>query len=298
MRWVYCIIGCWCLLTLSSAHAQGLRAYFSFDAETTFIGTPLELTITVESPVAVEINVWPDLSDSDWLQVLEADDPQETMLNDQFVYSQTMQVMFWQVGNYLTPEVVVETGNGPVNVQSDFITIQSLINTTAGDLQPRPSRTPVDLPVIPRWQWPLLVAAFVVVVLAILRFVQIGRTQLRDLVRGTPAQLAIAQLDDLKLQAQVPEIVYPAVVNEVRHYIQQQFRIAANEMTTSELMQSLRENAPFDKSAIQSLQHMLEQADLVKFANLTPERIDHTQFINFAIRWIRSVDRQKVSHDA
>lgn len=297
MKWRFVLAILVCGLFTSAAFAQSdTLAYFTFESDVTRIGTPLQLTVTVEAPSAIAITEWPDLSEDTWIEVVATDDPEEQTLNDLFVYTQTYRVVFWQFGQYLTPEVVVTTANGTVDVQSDFITIESLVSQIENPVL-RPDRTPIDLPITPRWFLPVIITSIIIVVLIVVRFVQIGSYQIRGLVRGTPAQLAIAHLEDLKAQPYSADVVYPSVVNQVRHYIQQQFNIQTSEMTSSELLEYLREDDPFGKPARQGLKQMLDQADLVKFANFTPDAASNAQFINFAIRWIRTVDRQKVRHD-
>lgn len=61
-------------------------------------------------------------------------------------------------------------------------------------------------------------------------------------------------------------------------------------MTTAEVMRSLRDtDMPDDLRA--SLSRVLEQADLVKFAQFQPDDESGSRLIRYAITWLRQAER-------
>jgi hypothetical protein len=99
--------------------------------------------------------------------------------------------------------------------------------------------------------------------------------------------MAGSLLANLELQDLSPAELYPIVVLILRNFIQQKWDIPAIEMTSTELIQHLGETQVITPILRQQLQQFLEQADLVKFAQLQPHPDQNQRVIAFAVRWIR-----------
>ncbi len=71
----------------------------------------------------------------------------------------------------------------------------------------------------------------------------------------------------------------------LREYIEQRFRVPAQEQTTNEIMQSLR-FADFSEDAALRLRHVLKLADMVKFAKEVPAENENHRSFNLAKEFV------------
>ena len=263
--------------------------------ESPLLGERFELIVTIIAPSGTEIISWPEFPEEEALEVLEMGDIEETITGNEITYTRIYQVILWETGQYLSPEMVVpyrlNGGTSSAVVQSFTASVPSQVdNPESAD--PKPPVPPIDLPYISPWIYVGIIAVIVFMVMLISRLLQIGKRQVAQVVATTPTQKTIAQLEDLKLQGLPPATIYQLVADNLREYLQIQFAINAVEMTTAELLAALRNNPSLSKEHKRRLQQVLEQADLVKFARFQPDEIASTRLVNFAIKWLKEAERQ------
>lgn len=80
----------------------------------------------------------------------------------------------------------------------------------------------------------------------------------------------------------------------IRKYIEGNFGIQAQEMTTTDLLDALDPKV-FDTSLKSTLSDILNVADLVKFAKATPDSNVHQTFLNTAFQWVRDTNDRLIS---
>lgn len=268
-------------------------AYLFTNASAPAIGEPFELSLIIDVPSTVTIEIWPEFPEDDLLEVLEADEPIETVDNERIVYEQQMTAVIWDAGPYFSPELVVGYRVSGGDLQSDpvrsiFLTIPTTINP---DDPPRPSAPTVDLAFIPRWIYGIAVAIGILVILLVARLIQNIRQSLTRVLVGTNLQTTIAQLEDLRQQDLPASTLYPLVANNLRQFLVERFDINAVEMTTDELINVLKQGRLLNNDHLRQLKQVLEQADLVKFARFQPDDRAKERLIRFAIAWVRAVSR-------
>jgi len=78
----------------------------------------------------------------------------------------------------------------------------------------------------------------------------------------------------------------------VRTYIEHRFGIIAMEMTTGEIMQSVR-NMHFESTSAEKLSHILTLADMVKFAKLQPLPGENEMCMQHAYEFINATKEMK-----
>jgi len=259
------------------------------------IGERVNLGVRVEIPPGAEIIQFPQFpAETDLFQVVGVSEISREETPDSIRYEQTLTLVLWQPGNHLTPEIVVgvrlangQTAAAPV--QSAFFNVPSLLALSPNQ-NLRPAPPPFDMDYVPLW-WFLLAAAIMLSlgygIYALIRRSAIGTVQA---LRGTPTQVAIADLRDLQAQQLPPTQVYPIVANRLRQYLESVFRVKAVEMTTAEVLHALRDS-PMPDDLRTSLSRVLEQADLVKFAQFEPDSDAGTRLIRYAITWLRQAER-------
>jgi hypothetical protein len=283
---------------INAEQSDVVNAYFTASNNAPLIGETFEFTLTVEVPLGASMVNFPTLpEDMGNLIILEQQTVESQVVGSSTIYTQKMIAVLWEAGIYLTPEipVAVNTGGQTFNnlVKSTSFNVPALIELSSGDLALRPAIKPRDLPYFPSYI-PVLVVFVIGTLLYLLRWLLTRQRQNR-IRQGTPAQIAIAELEDLKTQRLEAALVYPMVADKVRQYVQIRFGVRAVELTTVELMETLRLQAGFPDTLRKSLRQLLEQADLVKFARFEPDANATTRLVNFAIKWVRDADAETMA---
>ena len=271
---------------------DAIRAEFQVDNESPLLGEPFNVTVIVDAASDIEILTWVNFEDP--VEVIEEGEVESEVLVSDIRSTRNYEVVLWDVGDYLSPETLLTYRQGgatnSVAVSSFFVQVPAQI-INAEDAVARPLKPAIDLPYVSPTIYIGIGIGIFVLMLIIARLIQISRKNVVQIVRASPAEKAIAVLEDLKVQNLAPATMYELVANNLREYIQSQFAIEAVEMTTVELMAALREEAIFPKDHRNRLQKVLEQADLVKFARFQPDETNSNRLVNFAIKWLKETER-------
>ena len=146
---------------------------------------------------------------------------------------------------------------------------------------------------VPAWVVYLLIA-LVVIAAGIYAYWRWGRkVKTGDAVDETQiippyerAIQALHELKDSKLWQQGQEKAYYTALTEIlRVYIDQRFHINAMEMTSTQIVETLRRNEE-TKAVNQQLRDILEMADFVKFAKMRPLPDDNVQVMRYAENFV------------
>lgn len=256
------------------------------------LGEPFQITLTVRTPPNLAIVEWPSFASLDYpLEILSEEPRLLSQRASEYVYTQTVNAVLWATGQYLTRELrIIYERDGrrffaPVQSVSLFVAPQVVDPLSA---VPRASLPLVDLP-LPAALWlPLL--GFVGVPIAWMVIRRKRRTTEPTAPSSRAAQVIIAQLEDVQNSGLTSQEVILLCVEHLRRYLTASLRIKALEMTSSEVTSHLREHRLLPKRLIDTLSTLLEQADLIKFANLAPE-VSGQQFVRVTIRWIKQADQ-------
>lgn len=274
-------------------------AFYTIDNETPALGERILIRLTVDTPLDAELVGFPELQGDEQLEILNIGEVVEQTSETRRTYRQDTEAVLWELGEYLSEEIVLNYRLGgeefSVPVRSFFAYVPSQIGENLSEATLRPSVPPVDLPYIPRWTYGAATAGIVVAALLLARLIQAGKRDIAKIVLGSPTQIAIAQLEDMKLQDLPAAAVYPLVADNLREYLHKQFGVEAVEMTTFEVVESLQRANLLTKDHRRGLQQLLEQADLVKFARFQPDNASGKRLINFAIKWLREAERFQIT---
>lgn len=287
------IFGIWLILSVAVAQAQSEntnlpRAYALFDTAGVQIGQPFELTIIVESSSDTEIVEWPDVATSDLQVLLQMTDSDEVTP----LLTRTYRAVLWQTGMFITPEwtvVIRASGREQVlRVESAVLNVESVLNV-AVDTEMLPWRMPTDLPYTSPWLIVGAIAVFISGFTALIWLLLRTGRKLSRTASSSPAQRAIAQLQDLLNTTLEPAAIYPFTAAITRRYTEERFDLQADDLTTAEFIAQLR-TADMKEELLEKLKKLLDQADLVKFARVTPSSTDANRLVRFAIRWIQEAE--------
>jgi hypothetical protein len=256
------------------------------------LGEPFLLTLTVRTPPDLPIVEWPSLSDLPLpFETLSEEPRLLSQRATEHVYTQVAEVTLWATGMHMTPElrVVYERGGRRffAPVQSVSLLVPAQI-TNPLEAVPRPSLTVVDLALPAQW---LILPAVIALLTFIWAFMRRRRpAEAPAAERSRAAQVIIAQIEDLQSSGLTADEIILICVERLRLFLAQAVHINAQEMTTTEIIHQLRAQRLLPMRLINALNTLMEQADLIKFANLSPE-ISSQQFMQVSIRWIKQTDQ-------
>jgi hypothetical protein len=294
-RW---LLLCFLILLSQPMRAQDrAEAHFLTNLGAPLVGEPIELTLTATIPAGAIMISWPEFP-ADWWP-LEVQNVGELSIGAT-EYHQNLTVILWIPGDYQTPETTItyqlaeNAETQTLVVEPAFFSIPSVLD--GQDMALRPFKAQISLPYVS----PLVIAAGAAG-LGALSFVAIRRLRsVRAIVLkrtvdedglGPAARAALAELRRIALLGLPPDQLYAATANCLRTYIHDQMNIPALDLTTAELMGSLR----LPDALQRELQRILEQADLVKFARYQPSGETAQKYLDVAGKWVRAADQKETA---
>ena len=267
-------------------------ARFTSSVNNAKLGESFVLTLTVDISTDATITEWIDIDPLFLpLELITAEERTLSQQANLTRYQQVYHVELWDVGVYNTPEirVIYVRNNVPfsIPVQSVAITVPAMLNdaeivTIRASLPQQDLDNPIPLAIASS-------SGVAIVAVLLHRRLRVRRRDLRP-VTNKVTQSILAQLEDLMGSTLSPEELVLASVERLRAYLAYQHGINAPELTSSEIIAALRSQRMLTTDHIRSLSLLLEQADLIKFANLAPT-IDPKAFVKAIMRWIKVTDQ-------
>jgi len=83
----------------------------------------------------------------------------------------------------------------------------------------------------------------------------------------------------------------------IREYIESQFKLPALESTSDEILNQLKSEAGLGASLLEELKHVLQIADLIKFAKAEPPEDIHQKFLNKAFEFVDQTKTQMTAEE-
>lgn len=277
---------------------DGVSARFVAQNLAPLVGQPVELVLIVQVPAGAIVN-WPDFPE-EWSPFLVRAVGEKEIVSGGSgqTIRQILTVVLWQPGDHETPDLTLDyqlagqTETRQIITEKAFFSVSSVLDLE--DLTLRPLKPPVSLPYVS----PLLVlvtaAGLVSAVFAGRRWRHRPTAGLRRVV--APSDLhpaAQAALNRIRRAADNPqaEESYRVAADALRGYVGQRFGLPAPEWTTGELVAAMETHPELALRRLRELGHMLEQADLVKFAAMQPRTKAAQRLLGAAYQWIEQVDR-------
>lgn len=290
--------------TLDTTNLGVIGAAFTTTNQTPLIGQPFRLTLTIRASedLTIDDETLPTLQSAldMGFEVLSQSPVEVSTRDGQQVITQQFRAVLWQTASFTTPELLIPYMQQGVlrtaPVRSVTLQPQTIVPAPQ-NAAIRPLLAEFDLDFFPRWiiQVAVAIAAFWMIVVSIaLRSTQRRRRNLRT--RTAEAAEAIFALRNLKARNELPAVAFPIISNLVRTFVEQHSGVEASELTTTELLYVLQQKAYLTDHLRQRLRMLLDQADLVKFAQFTPDADSVQVLINVATSWVREADRQQVAH--
>lgn len=276
-----------------------INAYLETDVVETTLGMPFTVKLVVEMPDGYSIvDGYQDIF-KDPFQIVDSGEIQTRQQGNRQILEQDLQIVAWQL-DYLTSSELFIVYLTPAGEQFRTPIASITVNVTStrveSDITLRPATPLVDLPYTPPYLFAIPVVIIIILIL-IFRNIQFNRRVQQALAAPDSAvQRAVVELKHLLETNATIEEIYPIIADAIREYLTDQFHIRAVDMTTVELMSALQANPVFSDSLRSSLNDLLEQADLVKFASHRPVTPPETA-VEYAVRWIEQAERARIAHE-
>ena len=282
--------------------AQVAGAKAALDSNMIMIGDQVKLELQLTVPAKSEVE-WPSFPDtlSSHIDIIQksridtlAKDPEKIILR------QILKITSFDSGYWYVPPVPFrfrspgDTTTFYLESKPVGLDVQIPKTDLGKDIKPikGPLRAPVTFIELLPWLLALIaLAAIVAGAVYIYRRRKMARPiiQLRTKSKLPPHIIALEALENLRLkklwQTGKMKDYFTEMTDIIRIYIEDRFGILAMEMTTEEIMKSLKKSGA-DNSARKTLQETLEVADLVKFAKALPLPLENEQCLNRCVDFI------------
>jgi hypothetical protein len=277
--------------------AASLALTMEVEPKEIHVGDPIKIRLRLTRPPGSTASL-PALSGTlGDFEILSAGEPRETRAADGgTILEVEATATAWRIGDLSIPPVAA-SGGAPGEIQSEPVPVRVTSVGIEESKEIRPIKDPLTLP--RDWK-PILLAAAAAILAGLLAYAVWRRLRRKPAVLpAAPAdtrpahEIALAELERLAAQGLVERgrfvEHYVRLTEILRSYFEARYGIPALDMTTHEILEGLR--GPLDRSGIRrsieahgAIASLLEDADLVKFAEFTPERGDALASIDRASR--------------
>jgi hypothetical protein len=288
-------------LVFSLASAQGtIEVESMIDRSEMLIGDVVQYSINVKHDPDIKVKELPMAANLGQFEIRDytVHDPQRN--NGHVVERIDYQISTFDTGEYTIPAMEIhytvaqDSVIKSIKTEPLTITVNSLNPDEAGDIRD------IKAPLAPAPDYKNLVLLIVGIVLVLLitggiYIVLRRRKQGKPLLPQRtepprpPHEVALKALHRLKQSDRLAtgqiKAFYSELSEILRVYIEGRYFIDAMEMTTREMLKSLREHVG-DEEAVEILRQVSETADLVKFAKFIPEEGTHSRSLKLAFAFV------------
>lgn len=269
-------------LQTSQLLAQDVKIDARFDSTQILIGDQIKFRINIDQPEGAMVKV-PAFTEkiAEKIEVLKVFLPDTVKQDNRLKVSYEYLVTSFDSGEYVLPSIAMPVTTGSrtdtLRVTPEGLTVLPVVTDTVTqvkDIKP-PLNTPINFAEL----WPyiagfVLLVAIVWFVFYYLRKQKKGVEPVRVKRNEPPHVLAIQELDKLRAeklwQNNMVKQYYVRLSEIVRVYAGERYGIEALEMTTEEIVESLRRAIVEEPGSVELVKNLLTLADLVKFAKANP----------------------------
>lgn len=275
------------LLLAQIGYAQP-RFSATLDSTRFLIGDQLNLTLTAKFPQGYLVGE-PDLSPlttvESPLELLDAPQDWDTIAGTgTVILEKKLRITAWDTGYFQVP--VIKT---PFRLRANVDTLYT--NQIPFEVQGiqvdttliAPIKTIIREPITWRDYLPYLyqLLAILAIVFLVIYFMRRARkeqeVEIPNLDLRRPAYvIALERINDLRsrdlLQAGAVKEYYTELVEILRRYLEQGYFLATREATTTDILKQVRQKMGTESPWVSGVQHILQEGDLVKFANASPAK--------------------------
>lgn len=285
MRFKQFIITTLMLTALLTASAGNTTVTTKLDSARVLMGktTILHINITQDKGVnGLLVSLLPDTLNAK-VEIADKGRPDTTLLdNNRIEIKHDVALQAFDPGTYQLPAIAYVVGNDTIRSRQQLtLTVDSIKVDTNGSI--KDFKPVVEVPfkltdLVPSfisdywWLWLLALALIAAAIFAYFKWFKKGINPLKPVKKRLPpyeeAILALQQLKERNLWQNGQEKEYYTHLTDIlRVYIDRRFGINAVEMTSTQIMEKIKQNK--DAHIVNDqLNNVLEIADFVKFANM------------------------------
>lgn len=305
-KWHY-ILTFFLLLTGSTnvLFAQNSEVKASLDTNKIQIGeqTTFEFLITTQKNSSLQ---WPQIQDTltEKIEVVQIHKPDTNKINDEYrEIRKDYTVTSFDSGYHAIPPFTFSIEEDSIKTEALMLQVQTMEVDTTKEIKPIKGihKEPVTFQDVIPW----LLGALAVLGLALLIYFYLKKKKQKTSDQPVPAKPALPpaeealnrlqELEDKKLwQNDQTKKYYIELTAIIRHYIERRFEIDAEELTSKEILDQIKQSIAAD--AYENLKSLLELADLVKFARVIPLPDENAQSAKSAKQFVE-ITREKEENE-
>jgi hypothetical protein len=288
--------------------ADAISASFIVQDLSPLVGEPVTLILQIETPPDVTLVEWPQIPET-W-EALSVHDIQPTesdvLVDGRRVQRQRMTLRAWRSGEHITPDlffgyrVAGDSNIYRLTIRPFTLNVESVLvpgDTTLRDFKPQ-----IGFFYLPLWAFLALGGGVLVLGYAGWQRWQKWQTSRASVTAGfSPIEIAQQRLTALAAEEHPPSVVFAEVADILRDLLAARFDLPTHEWTTPEVIDALRTQGLLNEASLNQLATLLDQTDLVKFANLRPQRTAAGRVINAVQAWLESLEpdtQQRLSQES
>ncbi len=304
---IICIV--FLLMTGSPSFAQDVSVSAKFDTAAMLIGDHVGLRLQFNGPAGVRVE-WPVFNDTILGNIIiigrSKIDSSFTPDKKTLTLKQELNITCFDSGFYTLPQIpfryrlLPDTSVKTTSTGLSMLMVHTLkVDTT---IAIKPIKGPIGIPLTFREILPYLLIglAVIAIVLALVWYLKKRKKNeplitLRPKVRLQPYEKALQGLEKLRVkklwqEGHVKEY-HSELTDILRNYIEEGFNIPALESTTYEIMEQMKARQGFSKQVLEKVNHLLQTADMVKFAKSIPLPQENDAALKTGIEFINETAR-------
>ena len=309
---------CFFLLMPLLSRAQNVNANLHLEKDEIPIGGQVKAVLSLDFPVTDAI-AFPILQDS-LIKSIEivAKDTIDTSYSEDLsrkVLSQELTLTSFDTGYIAIPPIAFSSGTDTVRTEPALLhvipmKVEVAESATQGEVEIKDIKDirTVDFSLIEwlkeNWWYFLYAAMLIAAIWAFFKYIRPMMqkkgpvVQVRKVVPLHERYLKkLAELENAKLWQTGKVKEYQSSLSEiVRSYIEERYGIPALESTTAEILSSLSHQG-FSQNQIEDLTHLLNLADLVKFARHQPMPDEHSRSMEKAQVFVKSTAEKEIESE-
>jgi hypothetical protein len=289
-------------VTLSPAlRAQNVQAFASIDSASIMIGDQLTMEVGINIPEGFEVS-WPALADTltSHIEILKKENIDTLAEADRLTLKQKLLITSFDSGFFEIPSISFTFKHGgdttkfTAGTNKLFLQVYTPVVDTSQAF--KVIKGPVSEPYTFKeaLPWILLALAIAAIVVFVIWYLRKRKKNQPVFVRKPkpvppPHITAIKKLEELRLakiwQQGRLKLYYTQLSDIAREYLEGRYRFNALEMTTDEILETLKESK-VNKEVLSKLEASLQLADLVKFAKAQPTALENDLSLSHCVDFV------------
>lgn len=230
-------------------------------------------------------------------------DTLSTETNDS--YSENITLTGWTPKSYKLPSMFVQVNGKEYKSKELTINVKDVETDTSANAQVRPADDIQNNPFsISDWMLYFWLSILVILLLIVAYFLKLRLLSEKPIIRHKhkskiqlPHEKALDAISNVNMEFEINDseqqkAFYTRLINILRDYLEDRFNIKAMEMTSAEILQSLKDKR--NESQINELRNLLETVDLVKFAKYSTDNSDRDNYLQNVINFIEETKSAEV----